>query len=334
MPETTPIDRRLAVAPMMDWTDRHARFFLRQITRHTLLYTEMITAAAILRGSREHLLGFDPGEHPVALQLGGADAQQLAAAAAIGAAWGYDEINLNVGCPSLRVQSARFGACLMAEPETVARAVEAMRRAVQVPVTIKSRIGIDGRETYDELLHFIDCVAAAGCRVFIVHARIAILSGLTPKDNREIPPLQYDVVHRLKAERPHLTIVLNGGVTDLETARRTLDQLDGVMIGRAAYQDPYTLLDADRLIFGAVGHPLSRHDVARAMIPYIEAARRRGVPFYTVARHMLGLFNGLPGSRAFRRFVSENGPRPGAGPEVLAQAIALVPEQDAGVEAG
>ncbi len=333
MTEITSIDRRLAVAPMMDWTDRHARYFLRQISRHTLLYTEMITAAAILRGDREHLLGFDPAEHGLALQLGGADAQQLAAAAAIGAAWGYDEINLNVGCPSQRVQSARFGACLMAEPETVARAVEAMRRAVSIPVTVKSRIGIDGRESYEEFLQFIDCVAAAGCRVFIVHARIAILTGLTPKDNREIPPLQYDVVHRLKAERPDLTIILNGGVTSLEMARDALDRLDGVMIGRTAYQDPYTLLEADRLIFGATGPIPSRHDVARAMIPYIEVARRRGVPFYSVARHMLGLFNGLTGSRAFRRFISENGTRPGAGPEVLAQAISLVSEQGARSEA-
>ena len=316
---------------MMEWTDRHARFFLRQITRRTLLYTEMISAAAILRGDRERLLGFDPSERPLALQLGGAVDVELAEAAAIGAALGYDEINLNIGCPSERVQNARFGACLMAEPETVARAVEAMRRAVDVPVTVKCRIGIDGRNSYDELLHFVDTVAAAGCGVFVVHARIAVLSGLSPKANREVPPLRYDVVHRLKAERPGLTIILNGGLADLDAARGANERLDGAMIGRAAYQTPYMLAEADRVIFGEVARVPNRHEIARAMLPYVEAARRRGVPLYAIARHMLGLFNGQQGARAFRRFISENGPRPGAGADVLAQALALVREEDAAV---
>ncbi len=334
MTERLPIDRRLAVAPMMEWTDRHARYFLRRITRRTLLYTEMVAAAAILRGDRERLLGFDPNEWPLALQLGGADPSQLAEAAAIGAAMGYDEINLNVGCPSERVQNARFGACLMAEPETVARGVAAMRQAVNIPVTVKCRIGIDGRDSYEDLRHFVDTVAAAGCRVFIVHARIAVLSGLSPKANREVPPLRYEIVHRLKAERPDLTIILNGGITNLEMARGALERLDGAMIGRSAYQDPFLLADADRLLFGESWSPPSRHEVARAMLPYIDAARGRGTPFYAVVRHMLGLFSGQPGARAFRRFISENGPRPGAGSDILTQAIALVPEQGAAVEAG
>jgi tRNA-dihydrouridine synthase A len=320
------IDHRLAVAPMMDWTDRHARFFLRLITRRTLLYTEMVTAAAILRGDRERLLGFDPRERPLALQLGGADPAQLAAAAALGQELGYDEINLNVGCPSERVRNGRFGACLMAEPATVAACVRSMRAAVEVPVTVKCRIGIDGREDYRDLRQFVTEVAAEGCRVFIVHARIAILSGVSPKANRSVPPLQHDVVYRLKADFPELSIVLNGGVLGLEAVPGVLDVLDGVMIGRAAYQQPYGLAEADRLVFGDPAPAPSRHAVARAMLPYVEAARAHGVPLHAIVRHMLGLFNGEPGARAFRRYLAENAPRPNAGAEVLRQAIALVPE--------
>ena len=323
------IDRRLAVAPMMDWTDRHARFLLRLVSRRTLLYTEMVTAAAVLHGDRKRLLAYDPAEHPLALQLAGAEPGPLAEAAAIGAAFGYDEINLNVGCPSERVQNARFGACLMAEPATVARCIGAMRDAVDVPVTVKCRIGIDGRDGYEDLRRFVDEVAAAGCDTFIVHARSAILNGLSAKENREIPPLRHELVYRLKQERTELSVVLNGGIVRLEAAREALARLDGVMIGRAAYQDPAMLLEADRTIFGEAAAPATRHAVVVAMLPYVEAMRARGVPFYAIARHMLGLFNGEPGARAFRRFISENGTRPGAGPELLAQALALVPERGA-----
>jgi tRNA-dihydrouridine synthase A len=321
-----PLDRRLAVAPMMDCTDRHARFLLRLITRRALLYTEMVTAAAVLHGNRERLIGFDARERPLALQLAGADPTELARAAAIGEQFGYDEINLNVGCPSERVQNARFGACLMAEPETVAACIEAMRQAVNVPVTVKCRIGIDGREDYADLRAFIDRVAAAGCAVFIVHARIAVLSGLSPKANREVPPLRHGDVLRLKAERPDLAIVLNGGVCGLAEAAALLGRVDGVMIGRAAYQQPMMLAEADRLIFRDRGVPLEPHEVARRMLPYVEAMAGRGVPFYGIARHMLGLFNGRSGARAYRRHLAEHGPRPGAGAAVLARAIAEVAE--------
>ena len=327
------IDRRLSVAPMMDWTDRHARFFLRLVTRRTLLYTEMLTAIAVLRGDRGRLLGFDPAERPLALQLAGADPAELAEAASIGEAMGYDEINLNVGCPSERVQNARFGACLMAEPETVARCVDAMRAAVTLPVTVKCRIGIDGRDSYDDLKRFVDEVAAAGCMALIIHARSAILGGLSAKQNREIPPLRHDLVYRLKQEQPSLTIILNGGVKRLDVAHQALHALDGVMMGRAAYQDPACLLDADRMIFGEARPTPSRHQIARAMIPYFEEMAWRGVPFYAIARHMLGLFNGLPGARAFRRYLSENGTARDAGPQTLAQALALVPERTIDVAA-
>lgn len=320
------LDRRLSVAPMMDCTDRHCRYLLRLISRRTLLYTEMVTAAAVIHGDRSRLLGFDPFEKPLALQLAGAEPEALARAATHGQAFGYDEINLNIGCPSERVQNARFGACLMAEPETVAAGVAAMRRAVDLPVTVKCRIGIDGRDRYEDLLAFVDRVAAAGCRSFIVHARIAVLAGLSPKENREVPPLRYDDVRRLKAERPELEIVLNGGVVSLDAARAHLDTFDGVMIGRAAYQQPMMLAEADRLIFGESTPPADRRAVAEAMVAYAEESVARGVPLYAIARHMLSLFNGLPGARAFRRYIAENGPRREAGADVLARAVALVTE--------
>lgn len=319
-------DRRLSVAPMMEWTDRHCRVFLRAITRRTLLYTEMVHTGAILRGDPERHLGHDPVEHPLALQLGGSEPADLAAAARMGRDYGYDEVNLNVGCPSERVSAGCFGASLMAEPDLVADCVAAMAEAVDIPVTVKSRIGIDDKDSYEELAHFISTVAAAGCRSFTIHARKAWLSGLSPRENREIPPLRYEVVRQVKGDFPDLEIVLNGGVQSLAEAAAHLDGLDGVMIGRAAYQDPWMLRDADRLIFGDAGEgPETRHDVIAAVLPYVEAQCIAGVPLQHMTRHMIGLFNGLPGARAFRRHLSENACRRGAGPEVLEAATALVP---------
>lgn len=318
---------------MMDWTDRYDRFFLRLITRRTLLYTEMVTAPAVLHGDRRRLLDFDAAEHPVACQLGGSDPAELAEAARIVEGFGYDEINLNVGCPSDRVQDGRFGACLMAEPERVRECVAAMRAAVAVPVTVKSRIGIDGRESYADLLDFVDTVAQAGCESFIVHARIAILAGLSPKENREIPPLKYDVVRRLKQDRPHLEIVLNGGVKSLDEAEALLGGgpeggLDGVMIGRAAYQDPYMLAEADRRLFADMSAaPKSRGEILAELAPYVRRQRAEGVPLHHITRHILGLFNGLPGARKWRRYLSENAYRADAGAEVIDQAAALVPDE-------
>jgi tRNA-dihydrouridine synthase A len=314
----------LSVAPMMDWTDRNCRFFHRQISRHTLLYTEMLTTGAVLHGDRERLLGFSPAEHPVALQLGGSDPAQLAQAARIGEEWGYDEINLNCGCPSDRVQSGRFGACLMAEPELVARLVGAMREAVRIPVTVKSRIAIDEMEEWSTLEDFVRRVSATGCTRFIVHARKAWLQGLSPKENRDVPPLRYELVHRLKAEFPHLDISINGGIRSLEAAAEHLRHVDGVMIGRAAYENPYILADADRRFFGGTQAPRERHAVVEAMLPYIEERLKQGAPLSAITRHMLGLFQGLPGARAWRRYLSENVHKPGAGPEVVSAALAQV----------
>ncbi|WP_395675934.1 tRNA dihydrouridine(20/20a) synthase DusA [Inquilinus sp.] len=315
---------RLSVAPMMDWTDRHQRFFMRQVSRRVRLYTEMVTTGAVLHGDRERILGFSEAEQPVALQLGGSDPEAMAKAAAIGADWGYAEINMNVGCPSDRVQSGRFGACLMAEPATVAVCVAAMRAACDVPVTVKSRIGIDDQDSYEELVSFIGTIAEAGCNTFIVHARKAWLSGLSPKENREIPPLRYEVVHRLKRDFPQLTIAINGGITSLDAAAEQLAQLDGVMIGREAYQNPWILAEADRRIFGEDGPVRSRRDVVDGFLPYVEAMRSRGAPLGAMTRHILGLYQAVPGARAFRRHLSENAHRPGAGPEVLRAAVDLV----------
>ncbi|MGA7801184.1 MAG: tRNA dihydrouridine(20/20a) synthase DusA, partial [Gammaproteobacteria bacterium] len=286
---------------MMDWTDRHCRYFLRLISRHTWLYTEMVTSGAVLHGDRERLLGFDPCEHPVALQLGGSEPAELAEAARISAAFGYDEINLNVGCPSDRVQSGRFGACLMVEPERVARSVAAMAAAVTVPVTVKTRIGVDEHDSYESLYGFVDAVAAAGCRTLIVHARKAWLQGLSPKENREVPPLRYDVVYRLKADFPDLEIVVNGGVHGLDEAQHHLRHVDGVMIGRQAYHNPYLLAAADGRIFGDTAQAPSREAVAAALLPYVEEQLALGVPLQRVTRHILGLFQGVPGARAWRR---------------------------------
>jgi len=309
---------------MMDWTDRHCRFFHRRLTAHALLYTEMITAEAVLHGDRQRLLGFSPEEHPVALQLGGSDPARLAAAAAIGAAWGYDEINLNVGCPSDRVQEGRFGACLMAEPELVADCVAAMRTCVTVPVTVKCRIGIDNQDSEQDLERFVAAVAGAGCRTFIVHARKAWLQGLSPKANREVPPLDHARVYRLKVAHPELEIVINGGIGSLNEAQAHLAHVDGVALGRAAYQNPYLLAEVDRRLFGAAATPPSRRDAIEALLPYALRHIAAGGRLNNIARHVLGLYHGQPRARAFRRHLSERAPRDGAGIAVLQEALQLV----------
>jgi tRNA-dihydrouridine synthase A len=311
---------------MMDWTDRHCRFFLRQFSPRVLLYTEMITAAAILRGCRDRLLAFDPAEHPVALQLGGSEPDQLAAAARIGAAAGYDEINLNVGCPSERVQSGAFGACLMAEPELVARCVSAMQAAVSVPVTVKCRIGIDAHDDYSYLANFVDVVAAAGTRVFIVHARKAVLKGLTPRQNREIPPLRHDYVERLKRERPDLSVVLNGGLRHLDEITAALGGVDGVMLGREAYHNPYVLSELHSRIFPNDGSPdeawrsPTPAEIMDRLIPYVAERCSAGDPLGAITRHFLGLFAGRVGARAWRRYFTHCARAPGAGPELVVRA--------------
>ena len=325
----TPNARLISIAPMMDWTDRFDRYFLRLITRHALLYTEMITTGALIHGDAERHLRFDASEHPVACQLGGSDPAALAQSARLVEDAGYDEVNLNVGCPSDRVQNGFFGACLMADPALVRDCVAAMRDAVSIPVTVKHRIGIDGREGYDDLMHFIETVRAGGCDTFIVHARIAVLAGLSPKENREIPPLKYDVVHQLKRDFPDLSISLNGGVKTIADAKALIDAgLDGVMIGRAAYQDPYCLAEADAMIYGDDTPPRSRHDIVRDLLPYIEREVSAGTALHHITRHILGLFNGLPGARQWRRYLSENAYGAAAGSDVVQQALTLVPDPE------
>jgi tRNA-dihydrouridine synthase A len=315
---------QLAVAPMMDWTDRHCRVFHRLMTRRARLYTEMLTTGAILRGDRARLLGFDPSEHPVALQLGGSDPSDLAAAAGIGEDFGYDEINLNVGCPSDRVKDGRFGACLMAEPALVAEGVAAMKLAVKIPVTVKCRIGIDDQDPEVALDVLARGVVAAGADALIVHARKAWLNGLSPKENRDIPPLDYDRVYRLKAALPDVPIMINGGIASLGEAKQHLAHVDGVMLGRAAYQEPWRLLDVDPEMFGEAAPHATMKDVFEAMMPYIEDQLARGTRLHSMTRHFVGAFHGVPGARAFRRHLAENGVRPGVGVNVLRDAIALV----------
>lgn len=319
---------------MMDWTDRHCRAFHRQLTRRALLYTEMLTADAVIYGDRERLLGFDAVEHPVALQLGGSDPSKIAQAAGIGAACGYDEININVGCPSDRVQSGRFGACLMREPALVAALwAAAQDGAGSVPVTVKCRIGVDEQDPCEALFALVDACARRGCTTFIVHARKAWLSGLSPKENREVPPLDYAIVHALKRERPELQIVLNGGLRDLDHALAEQGDLDGVMLGRAGYQNPAILLDVDERIFGVAGPAPSRTAAVLAHLAYIDAGLSRGASLHAMARHMLGLFNGLPGGRLWRRVLSEEGVRAGAGLDVVERALERV-MQAQGARAG
>ncbi len=315
---------KLSVAPMMDWTDRHCRALHRLITRRALLYTEMAVAQAVTRGDAARLIGFDPAEQPVALQIGGSDPAELAQAAKIGAAMGYGEINLNIGCPSDRVQSGRFGACLMREPALVADCARAMLDAVDVPVTVKCRIGVDDQDPEIALFDFVEAVAEAGVRVFIVHARKAWLSGLSPKDNRTVPPLDYDLVRRLKRARPDLTVVLNGGLRDVPHALAESAELDGAMLGRAAYQTPWVLAGADTLVFGAAPRPLTRTGVVHDYLPYIEAQLVQGVRLNAIARHMLGLFHGLPGAREWRRILSEESVQPGANVETVLRALSAV----------
>ena len=317
---------------MMEWTDRHCRVFMRRISRHARLYTEMVTSAAIVHGDRDRLLGFDACEHPVALQLGGSDPQELAESARIGEQYGYDEINLNCGCPSDRVQSGRFGACLMGEPALVSRCVAAMRAAVGIPVTVKCRIGIDDRDSYEELHDFVQQIRDAGTQVLVVHARKAILQGLSPKENRDIPPLIYPTVYRLKEDFPDLPIVINGGIATLEQCREHLSRVDGVMLGRAAYHEPWLMAAVDGALFGDE-HPVpSRHEVLEEFMPYVERQLTAGVRLNAVSRHILGLFHGRPGGRLFRRYIAENAYKRDAGCEVLRQAAELVPSDPGGAE--
>ena len=300
-----PIDRRLSVAPMMDCTDRHFRYLIRLVTRHTLLYTEMVTSAALVHGRRDHLLDFAEEEHPIALQLGGSDSGELARCARFAADHGFDEINLNVGCPSDRVRRGRFGACLMAEPDVVARCVEAMIAAGGLPVTVKTRIGIDDRDRYEDLVEFVEAVAAAGCRTVIVHARKAWLSGLSPKENREIPPLRYDVVYRLKGDFPALEIIVNGGIVSLDEAITHNERVDGSMMGREAYRNPFVLADADRRMFGSgAATTPDRTEVAGRMEAYARREVEHGARLHHVTRHMLGLFHATSGARRWRRHLS------------------------------
>jgi tRNA-dihydrouridine synthase A len=320
--------RRFSIAPMMEWTDRHCRFFHRLLTRRALLYTEMLTTGAVLHGDRARLLRCDPAEHPLALQLGGADPRALADCARIGADLGFDEINLNAGCPSDRVQDGRFGACLMAEPELVGECVAAMKRAVPVPVTVKCRIGIDEQDPEVALEIFARAVEAAGADALIVHARKAWLKGLSPKENREIPPLDYDRVYRVKAAHPRLPVVLNGGIASVEQALSHLARVDGVMMGRAAYQEPWRLLIVDPALFGEEPCFASSKDAAMALIPYIERELAQGSRLHSITRHLHGLFHGVPGARAFRRRLAGAPASPQAGAELLVEALALVRDSD------
>ncbi len=336
MPIETPktLSRRFTTAPMMDWTDRHWRYFARLLSREALLYSEMVTTGALIHGDRSRFLDFNAEEHPVALQLGGHNAEELARCARFAEEWGYDEVNLNVGCPSDRVQNGRIGACLMGEADVVADGIKAMQDAVSIPVTIKHRIGITSRlidmQGFDTIVAFMEQIAATGCSTFIVHARIGMLEGLSPKENREVPPLDYDFVYRLKQVFPHLEIILNGGIDSLEQCRTHLQQLDGVMLGRAAYQNPWLLSQVDSELFGDPATPSAprwsnRRAVIEAMFPYIEAELAKGAQLKYITRHILGLFNGLPGARRFRRHLSEQGHRPEANLDTLIAALDLCP---------
>lgn len=332
LPASSAIEVPISIAPMMDRTDRHYRYFMRQITQRTLLYTEMVTAQAILHGDRDHLLGFTASENPLVLQVGGDDPAMLATSARAAVDFGYSAINLNVGCPSDRVRSGNFGACLMAQPERVAEAVAAMMAASPLPVSVKHRIGIDQLDHYDDMVHFVSTVAQTGCRHFTVHARKAWLQGLSPKDNRTVPPLRYGDVHRLKQDFPHLWIEINGGFTRLEQVTEQLNRVDAVMIGRAAYDHPYLFAEVDQRFWGAsdgaVGQPQpDRHQVAEAMLPYIDHWVRQGTKLNKITRHMLMLFAGQPGSRLWKQILTERSCQPGAGVEVVQQALAAVVQQ-------
>ena len=316
---------KIFIAPMMDWTDRHCRYFMRLLSPSACLYTEMVTAAALKHGDAKKLLKFDSSEHPIALQIGGSDPLMMADAAKLGAAEGYDEININVGCPSDRVQSGQFGACLMSNPDLVAECVRAMKAVIAIPVTIKTRIGIDDLDNYDFLRVFIDTNVDAGCKTFVVHARKAILAGLSPKENRTVPPLNYERVYQLKQDLPDLTIVLNGGITSVAECRQHLQHVDGVMIGRQAYHQPWFLTELEQA-FGNGQEARGRHEIVKQMLPYIEKEMDAGAELKHITRHMLGLFAGQPGARAWRRYLSENAHRVGGGIEVLQTALARLPQ--------
>jgi tRNA-dihydrouridine synthase A len=318
------LTHRLSVAPMMDRTDRHFRYFMRQITRRTLLYTEMVTSAAIMHGDRHRLLSFSPAEKPLALQVGGDDPKALALCAQIAADMGYDEINLNVGCPSDRVQSGNFGACLMAQPERVAECVAAMGQAASIPVTVKHRIGIDECDAYEDMVRFVATVAAAGCDRFSVHARKAWLQGLSPKENRDVPPLRYADVYRLKQDFPHLVIEINGGIQTLAQAQEHLRHVDAAMIGRAAYDNPFLFVMADRIVYGEEAEVLTPEAIVDAMLPYIARWTEQGLKLHKITRHMLQLFAGQPGSRQWKRYLTERSSEVGAGVEVIQLALSQV----------
>jgi tRNA-dihydrouridine synthase A len=323
LPSMNVLDRRLSVAPMMDYTDRHCRYLLRLLSPHALLYTEMVTAQALVHGDVERLLGYDPGEHPVVLQLGGSDPGLLARAARLGEQYGYDEINLNVGCPSDRVQSGRFGACLMAEPGLVAECLRAMRDAVTIPVTVKCRIGIDDQDDYAFFDRFVQTVRAAGVDVFIVHARKAHLQGLSPRENREVPPLRYDVPARLKAEHPELTVILNGGIRSIAQVREWLPRVDGVMLGRQAYQEPYLLALLERELLDPAYVPPSRAEVVERYAAYVDRMVALGHRLPLMLRHAHGLYAGLPNARSWRRFLTEQAQAPGATGDILRRSLEM-----------
>ena len=315
------INRRFSVAPMLDWTDRHCRYFHRLLSKHALLYTEMVTTGALIHGDKHRFLQFNASENPVAFQLGGSNPKDLAVCAKMVEEYGYDEINLNVGCPSDRVQNGSFGACLMAEPALVAECIAAMSQVVSIPVTVKSRIGIDDKDSYEELVQFIGTIADTGCKTFIVHARKAWLKGLSPKQNREVPPLDYERVYQLKRDFPGLEIIINGGITTLEQAALMLDQVDGVMVGREAYQNPYILAGVDNLLYGDIKEKVSRQEIVQTLIPYIQEQLRLGLRLNNVSRHILGLFHGEPGARGWRRYISENVSKVGADETVILRAL-------------
>ena len=317
-------DRTFSVAPMLDWTDRHCRYFLRLISKHTLLYTEMVTTGALLHAADDRYLRFDTSEHPVAIQLGGSNPAELAACSKLAADYGYDEINLNVGCPSDRVQSGRFGACLMAEPELVRDCLGSMQQAVDIPVSIKHRIGIDRDDSYEQLLNFVEIVKQSGIKTFIIHARKAWLDGLSPKENRDVPPLRYEAVYDLKKEYPELEIIINGGINTLEEAQNHLKQVDGIMMGRAIYHNPWLLADVDRLFFEKQNPVSTPHEVIELLVPYIEHEMAQGTNLNHISRHILGLFQGRPGAKAWRRYISENAHHHKADSKVIIKAASLV----------
>ncbi|QQZ29515.1 tRNA dihydrouridine(20/20a) synthase DusA [Thiothrix subterranea] len=316
----TKLNRKFTVAPMLDWTDRHCRYFHRLLTKKSVLYTEMVTTGALLHGDLERHLRFNQEEHPVALQLGGSEPQEMAECARLAESYGYDEVNINVGCPSERVQKGAFGACLMAEPDLIAECVSAMQATVNIPVTVKNRIGIDDQDDYAGLHHFVSTVSQAGCQTFIIHARKAWLKGLSPKENREIPPLRYDLVYELKQAFPHLEIIINGGITTLEQCQQHLQHVDGVMVGREAYHNPWLLAQVDSALYGVDDAFQDRKAVLAAFLDYVQAQQAAGVALNHMSRHILGLFQGMPGARSFRRLISENAHKQNAGVELLCNA--------------